>query len=134
MPFSRSLLRHTVAVDVAPRALSKAESAVLDVLLSHEFDGVEELRQQAAGAQVVGRCECGCPTINVLADEAAPSSRIVGPLAPVELRITPRGDEPPGEVLLFVEAGRMTSLEYVFYDDSPPTDWPEVERLTVVER
>ena len=21
-----------------------------------------------------------------------------------------------------------------FYDDSPPTDWPEVERLTVVER
>jgi hypothetical protein len=121
-------------VDVAPRPLSKAESAVLEVLLSQEFEGVHELRRQAVGAQVVGRCECGCPTVNIVADEAAPSSRIVGPLAPVELRITPLGDEPPGEVLLFVEAGRMTSLEYVFYSGLPPTDWPEVERVTVVGR
>jgi hypothetical protein len=123
-----------VPVDVVPRLLSGPEAAVLDLFPSHEFDGVEELRQQAMGVRVVGQCDCGCPTIDLRPDVSAPSAAIDGPLVPVELTIEPEADEPPGEVLLFIETGRMSSLEYVFYSDAAPSEWPHIKRLTVVER
>ena len=47
-----------------PRPLTERERAVLDALLSVEFDGVEELRAQAADVAVVGRCPCGCPSVD----------------------------------------------------------------------
>jgi hypothetical protein len=47
-----------------PRPLTERERAVLDALLSVEFEGVEELRAQAADVVVVGRCTCGCPSID----------------------------------------------------------------------
>ncbi|WIM92522.1 hypothetical protein ACTOB_004465 [Actinoplanes oblitus] len=47
-----------------PRALTERERAVLDALLAVDFEGVEELRRQAAEAQVVGACGCGCPSVD----------------------------------------------------------------------
>lgn len=47
-----------------PRALTERERAVLDALLSVEFEGVEELRRQAADVVVAGMCNCGCPSID----------------------------------------------------------------------
>ena len=35
-----------------------------NVLLAIELPGAAELRIQAAKARVVGRCECGCPTVD----------------------------------------------------------------------
>ncbi|WP_189335430.1 hypothetical protein [Actinoplanes ianthinogenes] len=49
---------------MAPRALTERERAVLDALLTVDFEGVEELRRQAAEARVVGECGCGCPSID----------------------------------------------------------------------
>jgi hypothetical protein len=66
-----------------PRPLTPAESLVLGLLLSTEFPGVEALRAQARSAVVVGRCDCGCPTIElaVPADETFSSdSREIGTL------------------------------------------------------
>ena len=122
-------------MDIEPRPLSDVELAVANLLLSGQFDGVGPLRQQVAGAKVVGRCDCGCPTIYLLPDPSAPSAPVAGPLAPAELRVMPVGEGPPGEVLLFIEAGRVASLEYVFYDDgTPPSRWPDLDRMTVVPR
>jgi hypothetical protein len=47
-----------------PRPLTARERAVLDSLLAVDFNGVEELRTQAARAEVRGGCQCGCPSIN----------------------------------------------------------------------
>ena len=47
-----------------PRPLTARERAVLTALLSVDVDGVEQLRTQAAEAQVFGGCDCGCPSID----------------------------------------------------------------------
>jgi hypothetical protein len=52
-------------------------------------------------------------------------------LAPVEAQVAPVNDEPSGEIILFVDDGRLSSSEYVFYVNSPPSRWPSLDRLTV---
>jgi hypothetical protein len=46
------------------RSLTYREREVLDALLSIDFEGVETLRDEARSARVVGRCACGCPSID----------------------------------------------------------------------
>jgi hypothetical protein len=48
---------------------------------------------------------------------------------PAELRVTPVGDEPESDVILFVRNERLDYLEYVFYTDDPPRAWPNISRL-----
>jgi hypothetical protein len=105
---------------------------VLDLLLMEDFDGVEELRRQALQTTVVGVCDCGCPTIYLCVAQGATPAPIQSRLAPVEARVSPQSDEPPGEVILFLKDGWLDSLEYVFYTDLPPSDWPSASRLGVV--
>ena len=44
--------------------MTERERAVLTALLAVDFNGVERLRAQAAEAQVLGGCGCGCPSID----------------------------------------------------------------------
>ncbi|HEY8727975.1 MAG TPA: hypothetical protein VIL94_00220, partial [Acidothermaceae bacterium] len=46
------------------RSLTGRERAVLDALLSVEFDDVERLRIEAKDVLVTRGCECGCPSID----------------------------------------------------------------------
>ena len=116
-----------------PRLLNEAEKRIMAALLAPDFPGVGELRAQVADALVVGRCDCGCPTVELLVPPDAPSSMVTthARLAPVEGHVTPIADEPPGDIILFVDDGRMTCLEYVSYDDPAPSEWPTLDRLTV---
>jgi hypothetical protein len=50
------------------------EQAVLDALLSVEFDGVEQLRSAAQHVLVIGGCECGCPSIDFHKDPGTGST------------------------------------------------------------
>lgn len=111
------------------RALVAAERAVLDQLLNSEFRGVRELRDQVVDVQVVGRCDCGCPSIHLDASRDHPQAPVSDGLAPAELRVTPLADEPEGDVILFVEDGRLSYLEYVYYTDRPQSSWPSQDRL-----
>jgi hypothetical protein len=88
------------------RALDAAERAVLDQLLNSEFHGARELRDQLVDVQVVGCCDCGCPSIHLDASRDHPQAPVSDGLAPAELRVTPLADEPEGDVILFVEDGR----------------------------
>lgn len=47
-----------------PRPLTQRERAVLNKLLSVDFDGVQRLREQADHVEVVEVCGCGCPSID----------------------------------------------------------------------
>ena len=117
-----------------PRSLSDDERLILEALLAPQFPGAVELRAQLAHVQVVGKCDCGCPTVDLF----VPSNVIPSPLktrnrlAPVEGRVTPVADEPSGDIILFVDDGRLSCLEYVSYDDPSPAAWPSLDRVTVV--
>lgn len=114
-----------------PRPLMPAENSVLALLLGVEFPGVDELRVQAASATVVGGCDCGGPSIALRMPDAAPlASGLTSRLAPAEGVVSPQGDGVPGEIILFVDEGRLSYLEYVYYD-APPKEWPTLDRVSV---
>jgi hypothetical protein len=68
--------------------------------------------------------------------DVAPRSSVVtkSRLAPYEGRISPQADEPSGDIILFVDDGSLSYLEYASYDDPAPTAWPSLERIEVLAR
>jgi hypothetical protein len=120
---------------VVPRPLAVGERAVLMSLLGFDFPGVESLRRQAQSAEVVGRCDCGCPSIELKVAEDAPViTGLTSRLAPVEASVIATGEDPSGGILLFVEEGRLSYLEYYCDYDGPPKTWPSLDRLAVSVR
>lgn len=114
----------------APRPMTVDESRVLELLLGAEFPGVEALRVQAHSAVVVGECLCGCPSIALAVPGDVPLASFEGRLAPTEGSVRAKDGGTPGEIILFVDNGRLSHLEYVYYD-APPTHWPSSDRVTV---
>jgi hypothetical protein len=104
---------------------------MLDLVLSCDFVGADELREQARSAVVVGGCDCGCPSVDLLARRGASAAGLDSRLVPAELEVVPAGEEPPGQVILFVEDGRLSYLEYVYFGEKP-TSWPDPNRVRVV--
>jgi hypothetical protein len=51
----------------------------------------------------------------------------------VEGEIGAAGEGPGGSVLLFVKAGRLDRLEFVYFDE-PPSTWPAEDNLRHVRR
>jgi len=104
---------------------------VLDALLSVDFDGVEQLRDQARLARVVALCDCGCPTVSLTAPDTAPSADLPNRLAPVWARVVTDGYKSTGEIVLLLKGGRLDSLEYVFYE-RVPRSWPPIDQIRIV--
>ncbi|WP_406051572.1 hypothetical protein [Kribbella sp. NBC_00889] len=50
--------------DMDPRTLTTREREVLAALLSVDFPCVDNLRRQANEVLVVGKCSCGCPSVD----------------------------------------------------------------------
>lgn len=53
-----------------------------------------------------------------------------GPLD-IKPLVTDQNDEPVGEILVWVSAGRMTLLEQAWFTDDPPTTWPPIESIRI---
>ena len=125
-------VQHDCGVGFQPRPLTDDEHRVLDLILGATFEGAEPLRAQSRDVLVVGRCTCGCPSIDLaVAADTRRSTRPDG-LVPVELSVVPLAQEPPGQVILFVRDGELSYLEFVFYEDRPPAEWPTSDRLSLV--
>lgn len=103
---------------------------MLDLLLSSDFAGADELREQAKSAVVVGGCDCGCPSVDLRAPRGASAVGLSSRLVPCELEVAPAGEEPPGQVILFADDGRLSYLEYVFFGETP-AKWPDPRRVRV---
>ncbi len=116
----------------APRALTPRERSVLDRLLGAEFPGAAEFRDQADDAVVVGRCDCGCPSIDLAVLKVCRLSPVPDGPVQAELRVTPMTGEPEGDVILFAKDGRLGCLEYVYYTNAPPSAWPVPSHLRLV--
>jgi hypothetical protein len=110
-----------------PRPLTFRERSVLEKLLAADFAGAEHLREQVDTTLVVGRCDCGCPTIDLRVAAGAPPADVARSPVPSELRDT--SVDPPSDVILFVKDGYLQSMEYVSYTSNQPQDWPDVEAL-----
>lgn len=104
-----------------PRPLTDDERRVLVRILDAEFQG-RRAREQLENVRVVGRCDGGCPSVDLEPSSESAQSDQPRRLAPVELRVAPVADEPPGEVILFVDDAKLSYLEYVYYSEGVPQD------------
>lgn len=94
-----------------------------DGFLSHEFPGVQELRQQAQFVTAKKGCDCGCGTIEFVHDERpVPRSPATNPV-PVDAPVVASDGSDLGGLILFVRDGLLQSLEV--YSHSEPLPLPK---------
>lgn len=81
----------------------------------------------------VGHCTCGCPSIDLVVTGNAPAAEgLTGRVLPAEGRVRPVVDGGVvGDIIVFVHDGRLSCLEYIYYDN-PPTSWPSLDRIDLV--
>ena len=121
-----------------PRPLDADERALLDFVLSGPL-GRDDLRAQAATAEVVARCDCGCRSVTLKADPETPSAHftkeesIYGVADSVEL--TAWGRSRAGaevQVTRHVDSGRLWELEIwdgAFTQGKSRGELPELKTL-----
>jgi hypothetical protein len=91
---------------------------------------MDALRAQAEGARVVRQCECGCAMIDLAVDPAAREAEGVGQSNAVEARGRGRTDgRPPPDLILFVDDGRLRSIEIVSYGEPVFETFPAPEEF-----
>jgi hypothetical protein len=118
-----------------PRALRPEERATLLALLDHaDFRGRDELIEQVEVTQALRECSCGCASIDLVVDPAAPPA--VGTWRPIpnEAEVIDGEGEHVGGVIVFTEDGYLSSLEIFTWLDDPINPFPPPERLRLVTR
>ena len=118
-----------------PRALSPAERQVLDFMLSKDFPGAVTLRSQVPYVQVVGRCDCGCATVNLEVAPEAPRATpdVRGRVLPVTGYVGSDIDVPKSGIIVFVNDGYLSSLEIYSMAEPAPHEWPDLHEIQVVD-
>jgi hypothetical protein len=104
------------------RPLTDRERAVLDALLSVDFDGVDELREQASSVVVSGGCGCGCPSIDFQHPATPPGMQVQ-----TSASIAGTNDG----LFVFTEGTWLGGIEYMPIDEPMPDELPDPSRLDV---
>ena len=91
-----------------PRPLTEAEQSVLRLLLSIDFPGVDEYRDQVHSAVVTARCPCGCLEFTILVPDGLPSAAGPG-------RVSGWSEEQQVHLELETHAGRLVGVRLVWF-------------------
>jgi hypothetical protein len=97
------------------RPISEAEAAVVEraLAVAATDDSAPALSASLRTLQVVGRCECGCASV----DFCKPSSGHVAQIVADAVAKAPNGEDLG--VLVFALNGRLSGLEVYSYSDNP---------------
>lgn len=116
---------------ITPRPLSDLEQRILIKLLSPEFPGVQELRNQLPEARVTGRWGAESPSVDLEVPASTPHALIADGIVPATGIVTDSSGELFGELLVWVGGGRLSALEFSWYGDTAPTELPDPEYVSV---
>jgi hypothetical protein len=107
------------------RPLSEVERQVPGLMLAQDFPGAVELRAQMNTARVVRTCDCGCPTIDLVV-EGDPPLATVSSHTPVNAEVD---GVVGGGLIVFVDDGRLSGLEYYSAEDQPRRSFPDLDQI-----
>lgn len=106
---------------MSSRPPTARERAVLNALLSVDFDGVEQLRTEAEQAEVVGGCGCGCPSIDFYSE----------PGEGMNIRVNAGYGDFDG-LFLFTVGDRLGGIEWVGASgNGDPAEFPDPATLSI---
>lgn len=108
------------------RQLTPHERDLIRWLLEHGNPGAEELLPQIERLTVVGKCECGCPTVHFALD----GEPVPGKGAKLISDYLAEVDDKSVGVMLFETDGKITSMEvYSMAGNDEPFGLPSIESL-----
>ncbi len=109
------------------RELKMEERELIGSLLSH-LPNPEPYLEQLDRLHVIGKCNCGCPTIDLgLADQRTRSSEVPQILIEADAR-SPEGI--PVGIILWIKAGYVSELEVYPWEDKTNFTLPDPATLT----
>lgn len=101
------------------------------VLGKADFPGSDELFQQASSVNVVG----GQVTmLDLRVTAPRPASAFTDGPVPLSLMVMDSADAALGELLIWVNDGYLSSLEFAWWSDDPPEQLPELDRVRVARK
>jgi hypothetical protein len=110
------------------RPLSKEERALLEWLIANGNPDAQQYASQIVNVRVVGRCTCGCPSIDLAVGDHTQRKT-----APSHILADFEGKTPEGievGVILHGREGEISELEiYAIADVKNPFGLPRIESL-----
>jgi len=100
------------------RALTPSERALLCEATSGDWQGATELKTQLAGVQARRGCACGCGTLELRSTSGIAATLASNPTPREGTVLDEAGDE-TGGLILFLERGRLASLEVYAHGPDP---------------
>ncbi|MEU5761353.1 hypothetical protein [Nocardia sp. NPDC047648] len=115
-----------------PRTLTDLETSVVTKLLSSGVPGASEYLAQVPYSQVVATWGIGSPSVDLAVRPGAvrASGSPNGIFA--SGAVTDRNGSPIGEVILWVENGWLSAIEYAWYTDKRPRALPDPARIEIL--
>lgn len=107
-----------------PRAPTETERAVLELLLSVDFPGVAEYRDQARRAVVTERCPCGCLEFSLaVPDDSHPASG--------RAQVTAWSEEQQVHLDLETRRGRLAGVALTWFGEDDARIAPDLGTFEV---
>ena len=125
-------LRIMAPVPITPRELTRAEREVLEFMLSANFDGVDRLRAQIPHCRVVALWAAGQPSVDLVVPETVAPAQVPDGEIPSGSEVRDRAGRYLGEVLIWVDGGYLSAIEYAWVTDEPPDRLPDVSTMKLV--
>ena len=117
-----------------PHSLTARQTEVLLHLLRHDLPGHDVLRDQVPHATVTRYWSDPSASFDLAVADGVPASDLRdGNHADEEWGWTPDG-EPEGNLIVWVEAGRLAGLEYAVVADEYPDELPPVDLVRAPSR
>ncbi|WP_063049766.1 hypothetical protein [Nocardia arthritidis] len=117
---------------IPPRALTDLETRVVTKLLSSGAPAASKYLAQMLYAQVVATWGVGSPSV----DLAVRPGAMQASGSPDEIfasgAVTDRNGAPIGEVMLWVENGWLSGIEYAWYTNERPHALPEPDQIELL--
>ncbi|MFF5035799.1 hypothetical protein [Nocardia salmonicida] len=117
---------------IQPRPLTDLESEVVTKMLSGGGAGADELRAQIPHSQVVATWGAGSPSVDLVVQPGAVQGSGSADGIFANGAVTDRNGSPVGEIILWVEKGWLSSIEYAWYTDERPRTLPESAQIEVL--
>ncbi|MEU2038790.1 hypothetical protein [Nocardia niwae] len=119
-------------VPIPPRTLTDLETSVVAKLLSSDAADASAYLAQVPFSQVVATWGVGSPSIDLVVRPSA--VRVSGSPDGIFAggAVTDRNGEPIGEIMLWVENGWLSAIEYAWYTDERPHALPEPGRIELL--
>ncbi|WP_280247544.1 hypothetical protein [Nocardia abscessus] len=117
---------------IPPRALTDLETSVVTKLLSSGAPGASEYLAQMPSSQVVATWGSGSPSVDLaVRPGAVQASGSPGGIF-ASGAVTDRSGSPIGEVILWVENGWLSGIEYAWYTNERPHALPEPDQIELL--